>query len=33
MVLLQRRIWFITIFQAGLVLCSLVLAWLLRFDF
>ena len=33
MLLLQRRIWFITIFQAFVVLCSLVLAWLLRFDF
>jgi FlaA1/EpsC-like NDP-sugar epimerase len=33
MLLLQRRTWFITIFQALIVLCSLLLAWLLRFDF
>lgn len=33
LLLLQRRIWFITIFQAFVVLCSLVLAWLLLFDF
>jgi FlaA1/EpsC-like NDP-sugar epimerase len=31
--LLRRRPWFIAIFQACLVICSLVLAWLLRFDF
>ena len=31
--LLKRRPWFIAIFQAWLVICSLVLAWLLRFDF
>jgi FlaA1/EpsC-like NDP-sugar epimerase len=31
--LLQHRPWFIAIFQAWLVSCSLVLAWLLRFDF
>ena len=31
--LLQRRPWFIAIFQAWLVICSLVMAWLLRFDF
>ncbi|HKW35526.1 MAG TPA: nucleoside-diphosphate sugar epimerase/dehydratase [Candidatus Acidoferrum sp.] len=31
--LLQRRPWFIAIFQAWLVICSVVLAWLLRFDF
>ncbi len=33
LVLLRRRPWFIAIFQAWLVICSLVLAWLLRFDF
>jgi FlaA1/EpsC-like NDP-sugar epimerase len=32
-VLLQHRPWFIAIFQAWLVACSLVSAWLLRFDF
>jgi FlaA1/EpsC-like NDP-sugar epimerase len=31
--LLRRRPWFIAIFQACLVACSLLLAWLLRFDF
>jgi FlaA1/EpsC-like NDP-sugar epimerase len=30
---LKHRAWFIASFQALLVLCSLVLAWLLRFDF
>ncbi len=29
----HRRPWFIVIFQAIVVLGSLVLAWLLRFDF
>lgn len=29
----ENRPWFIILFQALLVLCSLVLAWLLRFDF
>lgn len=33
MLLLQRRTWFIAIFQAALVLGALVFAWLLRFDF
>src|SRR5215472_12050872 len=33
MLLLQRRIWFISVFQGLIVLCSLLLAWLLRFDF
>lgn len=33
MLLLQRRRWFIAIFQAGLVVGSLAFAWLLRFDF
>jgi FlaA1/EpsC-like NDP-sugar epimerase len=33
MLLLQRRTLFIATFQALLVLCSLLLAWLLRFDF
>jgi FlaA1/EpsC-like NDP-sugar epimerase len=31
--LLRHRSWFIAAFQACLVSCSLVLAWLLRFDF
>lgn len=31
--LLHHRPWFIAIFQAWLVACSLILAWLLRFDF
>jgi FlaA1/EpsC-like NDP-sugar epimerase len=31
--LLRFRPWFIAIFQAWLVSCSLVIAWLLRFDF
>src|SRR5579859_6265714 len=31
--LLRRRPWFIAAFQACLVACSLVTAWLLRFDF
>src|SRR5271168_3069024 len=31
--LLERRVWFIASFQAILILCSLILAWLLRFDF
>ncbi len=31
--LLRYRPWFIGTFQACLVLCSLVVAWLLRFDF
>ena len=29
----ENRPWFIVLFQALLVFCSLVLAWLLRFDF
>src|SRR5712692_2761661 len=33
LLLLRRRPWFIALFQASLVSCSLVLAWLLRFDF
>ena len=32
-VLLRRRRWFIAAFQAGLVVGSLALAWMLRFDF
>jgi len=32
-ILLQRNSWFIALFQALLIFCSLVLAWLLRFDF
>lgn len=31
--LVRRRSWFIALFQAALVACSLLLAWLLRFDF
>ncbi|HKV27357.1 MAG TPA: nucleoside-diphosphate sugar epimerase/dehydratase [Candidatus Acidoferrales bacterium] len=31
--LFENRPWFIALFQALLVLCSLVLAWLLRFNF
>jgi FlaA1/EpsC-like NDP-sugar epimerase len=31
--LLQHRPWFIGTFQAWLVICSLITAWLLRFDF
>jgi FlaA1/EpsC-like NDP-sugar epimerase len=31
--LLRRRPWFIAAFQACLIVCSLLLAWLLRFDF
>jgi FlaA1/EpsC-like NDP-sugar epimerase len=33
LLLLRRRPWFIGVFQAWLIVCSLVLAWLLRFDF
>jgi FlaA1/EpsC-like NDP-sugar epimerase len=33
LLLLRRRPWFVAIFQAWLIVCSLVLAWLLRFDF
>jgi len=33
LLLLRRRPWFIGIFQAWLIVCSLVFAWLLRFDF
>src|SRR6266568_1554178 len=32
-VLLRRRTWFIAAFQSGLVVGSLALAWMLRFDF
>jgi FlaA1/EpsC-like NDP-sugar epimerase len=31
--MLRRRTWFITLFQATIVLCALLIAWLLRFDF
>jgi FlaA1/EpsC-like NDP-sugar epimerase len=31
--LLQHRPWFIGIFQAWLIMCSLITSWLLRFDF
>src|SRR3981189_201917 len=30
---LEQGPWFITLFEAALVFCSLLLAWLLRFDF
>src|SRR5713226_2424652 len=33
LVLLRYRPWFIGMFQAWLIICSLILAWLLRFDF
>lgn len=33
LLLLQHRTWFIVLFQVGLVCCSLVLGWMLRFDF
>jgi len=33
LVLLRYRSWFIALFQAWLIICSLVIAWLLRFDF
>ncbi len=32
-VLLRYRPWFIGMFQAWLIVCSVILAWLLRFDF
>ncbi len=32
-VLLRYRPWFIGMFQAWLIACSIILAWLLRFDF
>lgn len=31
--LLRYRAWFIGVFQACLIVCSLILAWFLRFDF
>src|SRR5579863_4055747 len=31
--MLRYKLWFIGVFQAWLIICSLVLAWLLRFDF
>lgn len=31
--MLRYKLWFLAIFQAWLIGCSLVLAWLLRFDF
>jgi FlaA1/EpsC-like NDP-sugar epimerase len=31
--LLRHKTWFVGIFQAALVTCSLIVAWLLRFDF
>jgi len=33
LVLLRYRSWFIALFQAWLIICSLILAWFLRFDF
>ena len=32
-VLLRRSVWFIALLQACLIFCSLLMAWLLRFDF
>jgi FlaA1/EpsC-like NDP-sugar epimerase len=32
-VVFENRPWFITVFEAILVLCSLTIAWMLRFDF
>ncbi len=32
-VVLAKRLWFISVFHGFLVFCSLVLAWLLRFDY
>jgi FlaA1/EpsC-like NDP-sugar epimerase len=29
----EQRPWFITLFEAAIIFCSLLLAWLLRFDF
>jgi FlaA1/EpsC-like NDP-sugar epimerase len=31
--LLRYRLWFIAVFQGCLIICSLISAWLLRFDF
>jgi FlaA1/EpsC-like NDP-sugar epimerase len=31
--MLRYKLWFMGLFQAWLIVCSLVLAWLLRFDF
>jgi len=31
--LLRYRLWFIAVFQGCLIVCSLIVAWLLRFDF
>jgi len=31
--LLRHKTWFIGIFQAAIISCSLIVAWLLRFDF
>ncbi|MHB8499964.1 MAG: polysaccharide biosynthesis protein [Candidatus Acidiferrales bacterium] len=31
--LLRYRLWFIAVFQGCLIICSLIVAWLLRFDF
>ncbi len=33
LLLMQRRTWFIALFQAGLIFSSLFAAWVLRFDF
>jgi len=33
LLLLRYRLWFIAVFQGCLVVCSLMAAWLLRFDF
>jgi hypothetical protein len=31
--MLRYKLWFLALFQAWLIVCSLILAWLLRFDF
>ncbi len=33
LLLLRHKAWFIGIFQAAIISCSLIVAWLLRFDF
>src|ERR1700757_2988288 len=33
LLLMRYRPWFISMFQSCVIICSLVLAWLLRFDF
>lgn len=33
LLLMRYRLWFISVFQGCLIICSLIVAWLLRFDF